>query len=328
MSCIHPVTLSNKYITRLFKAGKFQTSSLTVPCGKCLNCRIQKESTLTFLANKELRYMYRNNQGSSFVTLTYDDNHIPINSKGKLTLRKDDLKKFMKRLRRRMEYYGDTTKFKYIYCGEYGDKFSRPHYHIVFLGLSDNQIKLYTRKVWRFGLCDVGPLSNGGLRYVCKYMTKQNPSKRVKRLYERNECERPFLYHSIGLAKQFIIDHVKQIAEDNFCFSLNGKLVPYPKNICRYVSLRTGIDYRPILRKFWNKTLFAEASRKHISIEDLQIEKSELQYMNNVACMRSKGIPVDDECCHLRKYIRPFHQVDRNISKLVDFALYRDVVPF
>ena len=78
MSCIHPITITNKYITRLFKAGKFQTNSLTVPCGKCLNCRIQKESTLTFLANKELRYMYRNNQGSSFVTLTYDDNHIPV----------------------------------------------------------------------------------------------------------------------------------------------------------------------------------------------------------------------------------------------------------
>lgn len=328
MACIHPVVINNQYTVKLFRAGKLPTCSIEVPCGKCLNCRISKQSSLIFLANKELLSVYKNNQGASFVTLTYDDSHIPINDKGNLTLRKKDLKNFMKRLRRRMEYYGDNRKFKYVYCGEYGDKFSRPHYHIAFLGLSDNDIRRYSKKVWKFGLCDVGCLANGGLRYVCKYMTKSNPSKRVQSVYEKAGVEKPFLYHSIGLGKEWILNHVDEIAKNNFCFKLNGKVGVFPKNICRYVSLRTGIDYRPIVKKFWNKQLFPYSFQNKCTIEEYSRYDAEVRYLNNVATMRSKGIPVDDELCRTVKKIKPLHYKDRKIEKLIDIALYGDVVPF
>ena len=328
MSCIRPVTISNKYITRLFNLGQIKTSSIQVPCGKCLNCRITKESQLIYLANKELNQVYLSGRGASFVTLTYDDSHVPINERCKLTLRKKDLKDFMKRLRRRMEYHGDTTKFKYVYCGEYGDKFSRPHYHIAFLGLSDNQIRQYSRKVWKFGLCDIGALSNGGLRYVCKYMTKQNPSKKVSQVYDSAGVEKPFIYHSIGLGKEWIIKHLQQIADNNFQFTINGKVNVFPKSVCQFVSLHTGKDYRPILQKFYNKKLFAEAFNHKCTIDEWARYDSEVRYKNNVASMRSKNIPVDDELCRTVRSIKPHHYIDRKIKKLSDLALYGDVVPF
>lgn len=60
---------------------------------------------------------------SSFVTLTYDDDHNPEE------LRPDDLSQFIRSMRR------SGHKFRYFAAGEYGSKTYRPHYHIFGFGL-------------------------------------------------------------------------------------------------------------------------------------------------------------------------------------------------
>ena len=37
---------------------------------------------IEFLTNKELNTVYRSGRSASFVTLTYDDNHLPYNDNG------------------------------------------------------------------------------------------------------------------------------------------------------------------------------------------------------------------------------------------------------
>lgn len=334
MSCIKPITISTPEIKTLFRKGILKTSTIEVPCGRCINCRIVKQSQLSFLCKKEMLEQYKAGRGNSFVTLTYDDNHIPVSSSGHVTLRKTDLQKFMKRVRRNLEYhYGiKNNAFRYLACGEYGDSFGRSHYHICFFGLSTEILQKITKKVWKFGLCDIGVLTSGGVRYVCKYLTKNIPTNEVKKLREKYGVENPFVVHSFGLGKDWINKNIQKIADDNFMFNLNGKLCFYPKYILRYVSIKTGKDYRPIVEKYINKMDFIKFHSNNDcrfnSIYDMRLDDNFVRYQNNIAVMRAKNIPVDDESARIKKYMRPISKHDRcYIRDLAVKALLIDV-PF
>lgn len=102
------------------------------PCGKCLPCMITKRQALTarlLLEMKSHLHIY-------FVTLTYSDMDLPPGG----SLQKRDLQLFLKRLRK-----NTGLKFKYFACGEYGEKFQRPHYHILIF--TDTEIPVqFSRK--------------------------------------------------------------------------------------------------------------------------------------------------------------------------------------
>lgn len=61
---------------------------------------------------------------NAFVTLTYDDEHLPKD--GSVSIR--DMQLFIKRLRKQ------GYKFRYYLVGEYGDQTYRPHYHLALFG--------------------------------------------------------------------------------------------------------------------------------------------------------------------------------------------------
>lgn len=320
MSCIAPITIYNpKAHTPL--------RSFDVACGRCLNCLVTKQSQLTFLANKELLDVYSRGQGASFVTLTYDDEHIPVNDNGLVTLRKADLQKWLKNMRRQMEYYNEKIPFKYVACGELGDETSRPHYHICLLGLTDVQVSKYTRKLWKHGLCDIGVLSAGGLRYVVKYMTKSHPTPEIKAMRKALGVENPFVCHSVGLGKDWILRNLDRIVEDEFTFYSRGKKCLFPKYVCQYVSVRTGVNYIPYARKF----ALSDRTFEALGIEksEYDFDKAYLSYKQKVAVLRAKNEPVDDYTLSKHWYRSP-HYKDRVPFKdsFIDYALYGDVVPF
>ena len=58
---------------------------------------------------------------NSFVTLTYDDDHLPEYN----SLNYKHFQDFMKRLRK------SHNRVRFYMCGEYGEDFSRPHYHAL-----------------------------------------------------------------------------------------------------------------------------------------------------------------------------------------------------
>ena len=93
-------------------------------CGQCYACRVN----YTSMWSLRLLYELKEWDSASFVTLTYDKEHLKSQS-----LVKKDFTDFMKRVRRDLT---KDRKIKYYMCGEYGDK-GRPHFHSIIFGLDN-----------------------------------------------------------------------------------------------------------------------------------------------------------------------------------------------
>lgn len=107
MTCINPYVVS---IGRAF------------PCGRCYYCRRAKAKVWTHRIILEAAQ----HSDNAFITLTYDDEHLP----GDGSLDPRALQLFLKRLR----FAISPAKIRYFAVGEYGDRTARPHYHLALFG--------------------------------------------------------------------------------------------------------------------------------------------------------------------------------------------------
>ena len=89
------------------------TEFIEIPCGKCSGCRLQRSREWANRCMLELEY----HMSSYFVTLTYDDAHVPIHyysdpetgeALPSMSLVKRDFQLFMKRLRKK---FGEGIRF-------------------------------------------------------------------------------------------------------------------------------------------------------------------------------------------------------------------------
>jgi hypothetical protein len=123
---------------------------------------------------------------NSFITLTYSDQNLPPNN----SLRKADVQAFLKKLRHYCwRKYG--KKIRYFMCGEYGENFGRPHYHIILFGhdwedkkykfTSDSKSRVYTsetlNEIWGLGLTSTGNVTFESAAYVARYVMKKVTGK-------------------------------------------------------------------------------------------------------------------------------------------------------
>ena len=119
---------------------------IQIPCGQCIGCRLEYSRQWANRCMLELEY----HDSAYFVTLTYDDDHVPVSYYGdpdtglatpSLTLRKRDFQLFMKRLRK--AFPDDHIRF--FAAGEYGSQTFRPHYHAIIFGLHLDDLTLYKK---------------------------------------------------------------------------------------------------------------------------------------------------------------------------------------
>jgi hypothetical protein len=163
-----------------------------VPCGQCVGCRLERSRTWAMRCLHEAS-LYENN---CFVTLTYNDEFVPLD--GSLVLR--DFQLFFKRLRKR---YGSGIRF--YHCGEYGPLNGRPHYHACIFNFDfddkllwkySNDIPLYTSSsldsLWcdprtgkSLGFATVGTLTFESAAYVARYCLKKVNGKDAVSHYVR-----------------------------------------------------------------------------------------------------------------------------------------------
>ena len=177
MPCYYPLnTYLNKFgeIVWNSKAG---LHPYPLPCGNCLGCRKRRSEDWALRCfHESLGYEH-----NSFLTLTYDDEHLPKD----MSLDRSHVQKFIKRFRQHLVRHHPDVKIRYFACGEYGEKYGRPHYHIVVFGYDfpDKYIFSYRNnnylyrseeleKLWPFGQSSIGVASMATMRYCVKYAVK------------------------------------------------------------------------------------------------------------------------------------------------------------
>ena len=113
---------------------------------------------------------------SAFVTLTYNDEHLPEDN----NVCKVEMQNFLKRLRKQIQ----PRKIKYFAVGEYGEKSWRPHYHLIIFGLSPSEQKT-VEKCWTKGYVQVGTAEPSSMSYCCGYVLKKMTKSTDSRLNGR-----------------------------------------------------------------------------------------------------------------------------------------------
>jgi len=158
-------------------------------CGKCSQCHVTYLQHWTFRLQREMA-----GKSALFLTLTYDYYHLPLN-KGKFTLRKSDYQNFLKRLRKALP----DRVLKYVVCGEYGSQNNRPHYHMILIGVSLNDVKAINT-AWGNGLVHFGKAQPASIAYTFKYSVKGA----IKPLHYLQQ--KPFVSMSKGIGENWAFD--------------------------------------------------------------------------------------------------------------------------
>lgn len=153
-----------------------------VNCGRCIGCRLEKSRQWAVRCMHEA-HLWEDN---CFLTLTYDDLHLPRDGSLDVT----HLQKFWKRLRK------SAGRIRYYAAGEYGDRFGRPHYHaVVFNYRPDDCVLLKTtpqgnlygsaklEKIWSLGKVVIGEVTFQSAAYVARYVMKKVNGEQAKNHY-------------------------------------------------------------------------------------------------------------------------------------------------
>lgn len=127
---------------------------------------------------------------NSFLTLTYDQQHVPQDYSVKL----DDFQKFMKRLRKSVS----PSKIRFFACGEYGDQNLRPHYHALIFNHNFPDKKFITTRngnnvyssqslhtLWPQGSHEIGDVTFKSAAYTARYVLKKQTGDQADDHYMR-----------------------------------------------------------------------------------------------------------------------------------------------
>lgn len=247
-------------------------SVIPMPCGKCLNCRINHAKEWAVRCVLESLY----HDDNYFITLTYDDEHLP--SDGLLYRR--DVQLFLKRLRKRI------GSFRYFGCGEYGGKTHRPHYHLILFGaklpdlksigagLFESQIM---KEVWPFGFNTIGFVTYSSCNYVATYTTK-------KVLDPMGDYCGEFCMSSTnpGIGYQWCKDHLKTVLDYDSVFGDfgNTKCMKMPRYFEKIAEILDQGTYLEVKAKRLDKTNALEINKMLVhSIDRVEML---LEYEENI----------------------------------------------
>lgn len=186
----------------VFKQSQNTGAPMEVPCSSCLGCRLDHSRMWAMRITHEA-CLHDNN---CFITLTYDDEHLP----GNLSISKTELQLFNKKLRNR------HGKFRFFAVGEYGSicpthekpignnpgecrqcNLGRPHYHAILFNTDFDDkkivsiregIPLYNSeeldRIWGKGFTTIGAVNFESAAYCARYSLKKIKGERADDHYQ------------------------------------------------------------------------------------------------------------------------------------------------
>lgn len=159
-------------------------------CDQCKGCRVRRRMELALRLEHESQF----NEHSWFVTLTYNDEHLPAGGSVNIKAIPD----FIRMLRQKLRRKKIKQKLRYFAVSEYGGQTGRAHYHLILFGPdfpdrkisytkpsranhSESFIKLFgiggaryytselLENVWGNGFAQLTSVSQATMQYVAKF---------------------------------------------------------------------------------------------------------------------------------------------------------------
>lgn len=272
----------------------FYPAYLELPCGSCIQCRLSQSRNWAVRCQHELQM---HDGVGIFLTLTYAPENLPAFG----SLDKTVVPYFIAELRR-----WTGASLKYFHCGEYGDKLSRPHYHVLIFGWrpSDDvkQVRrglypLYSsptiEALWPYGFCPFGDLTFESAAYTARYATKKVTGEKAQEHYERVDPESGEVFYLQpeyatmsnrgGIGRSWIEKYFDEVYPSDSVL-INGHLVQPPR--------------------FYDKVL---KQRDPVLFESVKL--------NRVAKYKDKPIMTVDQLADLRRATQSrFDMLMRNIE--------------
>lgn len=275
MACFHPLSAwQRKSGEIVFKEPADGLRALSLPCGQCVGCRLERSREMA------VRIMHEASMWDDccFVTLTYDE----LESYS-LVYRHFQL--FMKKLRKKY-----VQHIRFFMCGEYGDQFGRPHFHACLFGVSfpdreylrtlPSGFKIYRsailESIWTKGYSSIGDVTFDSAAYVARYCMKKVTGNNAHIHYNRVhpvtgedvQLEPEFSHMSLkpGIGYNWFEKYCREVYPVDQVV-MNGKVLTPPR---RYDE--------------WMKSMpevFSEIDR--IDVETSRIDKAMLSEHDNTA---------------------------------------------
>lgn len=236
MTCFHPLSAwqsvfpnpnTGKSIISFQDPRSKSFTHIDLPCGKCIGCRLSQSRQWAIRCVHEASlYDY-----NCFLTLTYDNDHLPITNvnteTGELfdykdsTLVKRDMQLFMKRLRKRFP----DSKIRFFGCGEYGSKNTkRPHYHIILFNFIFPDLYFWSirngnalfrspvlEELWTSGNSLVGAVTYDSCAYVARYVLKKRIGPNSVNEYGVRIPEFTLMSRRPGIARDWVEAHFNDV---------------------------------------------------------------------------------------------------------------------
>lgn len=249
-----------------------------IPCGHCIGCRLDYSRQWADRCLLEMK----NHKSSYFVTLTYDDFHVPINEyvdedTGVIgtvaTLIKRDFQLFMKRLRKNYKY---DNPLRFFACGEYGSTTYRPHYHAIIFGLQLDDLTLYKQgegivyynsafldKCWQHkGFVVVAKACWETCAYTARYIMKKQKGEGAE-IYEKYNFQPEFVLMSRrpGIGRDYFDNNVERFFDTDCIYvgTPDGSKAIYPPRY--FKKMLDSIDHERYIKAKDLRTLAKENAK-------------------------------------------------------------------
>lgn len=216
--CISPIMLK-KETPKQFVNDSYRMQE--VPCGKCIECMKLRVNSWFIRLMNELKHC----ESAYFITMTYDDFHLPYTENGNMNLNYRDVQLFMKKLRKLNNEKTDK-KIKYFVSGEYGENTHRPHYHMVIFNVADVD---FIHRCWIYGGVHVGKVEEKSIYYTLKYTLKRAHKGVLDPLDDRAN-EKALMSKKLGI--KFLTDSMIKYFKDDVTRPvtyLDNKKLPLPR---------------------------------------------------------------------------------------------------
>lgn len=271
----YKINWKSKYFDSWTTSDGWSHKYVLCKCNQCIGCRLDasrewaSRCELEYKAYEELYGRDAAHWSCWFVTLTYDDDHLPIGTALEPTAVIQDISDFMKNLRVYAERDGKVldgfsenvvidpeylpTGLRFYATSDYGAKYKRPHYHMILFGLKQSLFdkktgkgdleyfftnemgdplyhSLYLRKIWKKGFVDVGFFDWRTAAYTARYVVSKH--KGLDSVYYENhgiEAEVSRQSNRPGIGALYYYLHENDIFKHDRLQLSQGRQCPIPR---------------------------------------------------------------------------------------------------